>query len=44
LEQPKQWKKCTRLGTWNFGRLYRSGSLKSAARELANYKLALVGV
>ena len=32
------------LGTWNFGSLYRAGSLKAAARELARYKLDLVGV
>ena len=32
------------LGTWNFGSLYRAGSLKAAARELARYKLDVVGV
>jgi len=32
------------FGTWNFRSLYRSGSLTAAARELARYKLDLVGV
>jgi len=32
------------LGTWNVRRLYRAGSLTAAARELARYKLDLVGV
>ena len=32
------------LGTWNVRSLYRAGSLKAAARELAWYKLDLVGV
>jgi len=31
------------LGTWNFRSLYRAGSLMAAARELARYKLDLVG-
>jgi hypothetical protein len=30
--------------TWNFRILFRAGSLKEAARELARYKLDLVGV
>jgi len=33
-----------KLGTWNVRRLYRAGSLKAAARELARYKLDVVGV
>jgi exonuclease III len=33
-----------RFGTWNVRSLYRSGSLKTVARELAKYKLDLVGV
>jgi exonuclease III len=33
-----------RFGTWNVRGLYRSGSLKTVARELEKYKLALVGV
>jgi hypothetical protein len=31
-------------GTWNVRSLYRAGSLMAAARELARYKLDLVGV
>ena len=33
-----------KLGTWNVRSLYRAGSLKTAARELARYKLDVVGV
>ena len=33
-----------KLGTWNFRSLYRAGSLKAAARELARDKLDVVGV
>jgi exonuclease III len=33
-----------RFGTWNVRRLYRSRSLMTVARELARYKLDLVGV
>jgi hypothetical protein len=29
-------------GTWNVRSLYRSGSLKTVSRELADYKLGLV--
>ena len=32
------------LGTWNVRSLYRAGSLTAVARELATYKLNLVGV
>ena len=32
------------LGTWNVRSLYRAGSLMAAVRELARYKLDLVGV
>jgi hypothetical protein len=32
------------IGTWNVRSLYRSGSLKTIARELGKYKLDLVGV
>jgi len=32
-----------RFGTWNVRNLYRAGSLTAAARELARYKLDLVG-
>jgi len=33
-----------RFGIWNVRSLYRAGSFASAARELARYKLDLVGV
>jgi len=33
-----------RFGTWNVRILYRAGLLTAAARELAGYKLDLVGV
>jgi len=32
-----------RFGTWNVRSLYRSDSLTAAVRELARYKLDLVG-
>jgi hypothetical protein len=33
-----------RFGIWNVGSLYRAGSLMIVSRELASYKLDLVGV
>jgi hypothetical protein len=33
-----------RFGAWNVRSLYRTGSLITAAMELATYKLGLVGV
>jgi exonuclease III len=33
-----------RFDTWNVRSLYRAGSLKTVSRELARYKLDLVGV
>jgi len=33
-----------RFGTWNIRSLYRAGSLTAAAKELARYKLDLMGV
>jgi len=33
-----------RFGTWNVRNLYRAGPFTAAARELARYKLDLVGV
>ena len=33
-----------RFGTWDVRSLYRAGSLKAAVRELARYKLDLVGM
>jgi exonuclease III len=44
LAQPKHWKMDMRFGTWNVRSLYRSGSLKTVARELGKHKLDLVGV
>jgi exonuclease III len=44
LEQPKQQKMDMRFGTWNVRSFYRSGSLKTVSRELAKYKLDLVGI
>jgi exonuclease III len=32
------------FGTWNVRSLYRSGSLKTVARESGKYKLDIVGV
>jgi hypothetical protein len=33
-----------RFGIWNVGSLYTAGSLTAAVRELARYKLDLLGV
>jgi exonuclease III len=33
-----------RFGTWNVRSLHRAGALTAAARDLARYKLDLVGV
>jgi exonuclease III len=33
-----------RFGTWNVRTLYRAGLLTAAARELARYKVDLVGL
>jgi exonuclease III len=44
LAQSKHWKMDMRFGTWNVRSLYRSGSLKTVAKELRKYKLDLVGV
>ena len=44
LVRPKQWKREMRFGTWNVRSLYRAGSHTPATRELARYKLDLVGV
>ena len=40
----RQWKRVIVLGTWNVRSLYRAGSLAAVTRELARYKLDLVGV
>ena len=44
MVRPEKRKRDMRFGTWNVRRLYREGSLTAAARELARYKLDLVGV
>ena len=44
MVRPKQRKRGMRFGTWNVRSLYRAGSFTAAARELARYKLDLVGV
>ena len=33
-----------KLGTWNVRSVYRAGSFKAAARELARYQVGVVGV
>jgi hypothetical protein len=43
-KRPKLWNMDMRFGTWNVRSLYRAGSLKTVSRELAKYKLDLVGV
>jgi hypothetical protein len=43
-QRPKLWNLDKRFGTWNVRSLYRAGSLKTVSRELARYKLDLVGV
>src|SRR5215510_13303387 len=40
----KKQKRDILIGTWNVRSLYRVGSLMAAARELARYKLDLLGV
>jgi hypothetical protein len=44
LVKPKEWKRDMRFDTWNIRSLCRSGSLTTAAGELARYKLDLVRV
>jgi len=41
---PKQWRRNMTFGIWNVRNLYRSGSLTTVVRELARYKLDLVGI
>ena len=43
MKRHKQRKSYMRFGTWNVRSLYRVGSLRAAVRELAKYKLDLVG-
>ena len=44
MVQPKQRRRDIRFGTWNVRNLYRLGSLTTAIRESAMYKLDLGGV
>ena len=44
LVRPEQRIEGMRFDTWNVRSLYRAGSLTKAAKELARYKLDLVGV
>ena len=44
LVRPQQMNKDMRFGTWNVTSLYRTGALTLVARELAKYRLDLVGV
>ena len=44
LERPRQTNKDMRIGTWNVTSLYRTGAVTLVARELAKYRLNLVGV
>jgi len=39
-----QWNRDMRFSVWSVWSLYRSGSLTTLARELARYKLDLIGV
>jgi hypothetical protein len=43
-KRPKKWNMDTRFGLWNVGSLYRAIFLMTVSRELARYKLDLVGV
>jgi hypothetical protein len=40
---PQEREKFQSLGTWKVRSLYRAGSLMAVAKELARYKLDLVG-
>ena len=44
ISRSRQLKRDIFLDTWNVRSLYRAGSLTAVARELARYKLGLVGV
>ena len=44
ISRSRQRKRDIILGTWNVSSLYRAGSLMAVTRELARYKLDLVGV
>jgi hypothetical protein len=44
VSRSRQRKRDILVGIWNVRSLYRAGSLTAVARELARYKLDLVGV
>ena len=44
LVRTKQWKRDIRFRRWNVNSLYVSGSLTAVARELAVFKLNLLGL
>jgi len=44
VPRSRQRKRDIVLGTWNVRSLYKAGSLTAVVRELARYKLDLVGV
>ena len=43
VSRSRQRKRDVVLGTWNIRSLFRAGSLKAVARELARYKLDSLG-
>jgi len=43
-ERPKHWKRDIKSGTWKVRSLYRPGLVTIVVRDLARYKLDLVGV
>ena len=44
LVRTKKWKRDIRFGRWDVSSLYFLGSFTTVARELARYKLNLLGV
>ena len=44
MVRPQQTNKDMRIGTWNVTSMYRTGAVTLVARELAEYRLDLVGV
>ena len=44
MVRPQQTNNDTSIGTWNVTSLYRTGAVTLVARELAKYRLDLVGV
>ena len=44
MARPQQRNKDMRFGTWNVTSLYRIGGVTSVAKELARYRMDIVGV